>query len=557
MIRSLRRRAFRAYLRLTRSRPAQEIGLCLILIGVAITEVLIALGSSPHIIAPVLVLAIGLVIQIGGLRAGVASIVSGLAYGVGRSWTLGAETAGGEVVGLVLAAGILSPGIMLWVRSANETSRRWTRIHARLQAWSDLKAVRRQHRAFLNGIEALVWEMDPVSGEVRLINSYAETMLGYPAEQTAAAGFSWELVHPEDLDTLKATLAAVLRDGRTRPVEYRIARGTATQCGSGTPSHWRPSRTAPCPGCRASGSTSRHASGPRTSSVHREGALPGAVRERPGRAVPHGTRRQLPGGERRAGPHPGLLQPGGVPRLPEERDLRRGGGALALAEGAAPQRRVAQLRGAVPAPGRADDLGPQHRACGQGGERGAGVLRGRAAGHHGAQARGAGGAERGGEVPRAGRAVPGGDLHGAGRDAGVRQPEDGRDLRLHGGRGAGAAVGVPPRLRGAPRPAPEVLRRSASSRETAVRSRSTAAARTAASVEVEVHCTRATFNDAPAVLGTLLDITARKEAEDRLFHAAYHDALTGFPTGSCSWSGCSTRCGGSSGAPASPSCSWT
>jgi diguanylate cyclase (GGDEF)-like protein/PAS domain S-box-containing protein len=48
-------------------------------------------------------------------------------------------------------------------------------------------------------------------------------------------------------------------------------------------------------------------------------------------------------------------------------------------------------------------------------------------------------------------------------------------------------------------------------------------------LEVEVHCTRTAFNDQPAVLGTLLDITARKETEERLFHAAFHDPLTGLP----------------------------
>jgi diguanylate cyclase (GGDEF)-like protein/PAS domain S-box-containing protein len=528
MIRSLRRRAFRTYLRLTRSRPAREIGLCLILIGVIITEVSIALGSSPHIIAPVLVLAIALVIQIGGLRAGLASIVSGLAYGVGRSWTLGAETAGGDVVGLVLAAGVLSPGIMLWVRSANETSRRWTRIHARLQAWSDLKTVRRQHRAFLNGIDALVWEMDPVSGEVLLINSYAETMLGYPAEQMAAKGFSWQLVHPEDLGTLKATLAAVLRDGCTRPVEYRIA------ARDGYPVWIRDS---------VSRATEPHGATPRLQGL----GIDISARKRAENElytekeryrelfenVPVGLYRMAPGGRflvvndalvhilgystqeefhacqknaiyaeaeehwrwQKALLHSGGLRSFEVPCRRRDgqmiwvrntaRAVKEASGVLAHYEGVLQD--ITERKRAELAEQNAEE---KFRGLVEQSLVGICMVQGEALVYANPKM-----AEIFGytedevlELPSACELAA--EEH---RDRLRKyvvqrlQPGNGRPLSFHGRRKDGSGI------------------------------------------EVEIHCTRATFNDEPAVLGTLLDITARKEAEDRLFHAAYHDALTGLP----------------------------
>jgi diguanylate cyclase (GGDEF)-like protein/PAS domain S-box-containing protein len=48
-------------------------------------------------------------------------------------------------------------------------------------------------------------------------------------------------------------------------------------------------------------------------------------------------------------------------------------------------------------------------------------------------------------------------------------------------------------------------------------------------VEVELHATRTLFNGMGAVIGTLLDITDRKRAEETLVHTALHDALTGLP----------------------------
>lgn len=48
-------------------------------------------------------------------------------------------------------------------------------------------------------------------------------------------------------------------------------------------------------------------------------------------------------------------------------------------------------------------------------------------------------------------------------------------------------------------------------------------------IEVEMHGARTEYQGAPALIGTLLDITRRKEAEEKLVHTALHDALTGLP----------------------------
>jgi hypothetical protein len=64
---------------------------------------------------------------------------------------------------------------------------------------------------------------------------------------------------------------------------------------------------------------------------------------------------------------------------------------------------------------------------------------------------------------------------------------------------------------------------------------------------------------APArMIGVSQDITERKHREEAERFLAYHDTLTGFPTGGCSTTGCGRRCTSRSGATrASPSCWWT
>ena len=48
-------------------------------------------------------------------------------------------------------------------------------------------------------------------------------------------------------------------------------------------------------------------------------------------------------------------------------------------------------------------------------------------------------------------------------------------------------------------------------------------------IELEVHGARTELRGKPAIIGTLLDLTDRKLAGEKLLHDALHDALTGLP----------------------------
>lgn len=64
------------------------------------------------------------------------------------------------------------------------------------------KAAEKRYRDLVQGINAIVWEMDPVSQRFTYVNQRAETILGYPVtDWLATQGFLEKIIHPEDVET--------------------------------------------------------------------------------------------------------------------------------------------------------------------------------------------------------------------------------------------------------------------------------------------------------------------------------------------------------------------
>jgi diguanylate cyclase (GGDEF)-like protein/PAS domain S-box-containing protein len=505
----------------------REAVLGFLLIVIASTEALVLAGAPPSMLSPALTLAVGIAVYAGGLAAGVPAILFMLAYGFTRAWAVGTSFTDPGFVGFVFTAGLLAPAMMFWLRRSNDLARRWARIYGRHQAWGDAGALRRQHQAFLNGLEALVWEMDPVTGEVRLINSYAETRLGFRGSGTGkAARFSWESVHPDDQAGLKDVLGAVLTDGRPRHFEYRVRASDGY-------SVW----------IRDNISLVRGAHGSKLQGLGIDISLRRRAEEELFRekeryrdlfnGVPVGLYRLSPRGDFLV-VNDALVRMFGYSAQEEFEALEVNGVFSESSEHWRWQKALLQTGDL-----RSFEL-PCRRKEGQqiwvrNTARGVRDAIGEIAYYEGVleditDRKRAEAAEKNAEEKFRGLVEQ--------SLVGICMVQD--DLLVYVNPKMSEIFGYSAEelllLRSANLLAAEdsqiPLKSYFAQRLTSGGSGPLAfqgRRKDGSVIEVEIHCTRTTFNEKPAVLGTLVDITSRKEAEDRLFHAAFHDPLTGLP----------------------------
>ena len=82
-----------------------------------------------------------------------------------------------------------------------------------------------QHRlnALVEGLDATVWEADPVSLAYTYVSGHATSLLGYSAARwTTEPAFWASLIHPEDRVMVEEFRRAAARGGRHRVLEYRL-----------------------------------------------------------------------------------------------------------------------------------------------------------------------------------------------------------------------------------------------------------------------------------------------------------------------------------------------
>ncbi|MGY1633508.1 SpoIIE family protein phosphatase [Geodermatophilus sp. SYSU D01186] len=86
---------------------------------------------------------------------------------------------------------------------------------------ADASAARMQ--AMVAGLNAIVWERDPVTWRFRFVNARAEEVLGYPVRQWLDQPGLWQrILHPDDAEQVLSTVRATIADGEDLSLTYRV-----------------------------------------------------------------------------------------------------------------------------------------------------------------------------------------------------------------------------------------------------------------------------------------------------------------------------------------------
>jgi len=86
-----------------------------------------------------------------------------------------------------------------------------------------IRAQEAQERADLRveGLDAIVWEMDAGTGQFTFVSHRAEQILGYPIERWLEANFWISMIHPDDRKRVVSSSNAAMATRRDYQLEYR------------------------------------------------------------------------------------------------------------------------------------------------------------------------------------------------------------------------------------------------------------------------------------------------------------------------------------------------
>src|SRR5437588_7916472 len=78
-------------------------------------------------------------------------------------------------------------------------------------------------RGMVAGLNAIVWERDPVTWAIRYVNERIEEVLGYPAARWLADPDLWfDVLHPDDRGSTVAAVQHALAEEQDFAVTYRV-----------------------------------------------------------------------------------------------------------------------------------------------------------------------------------------------------------------------------------------------------------------------------------------------------------------------------------------------
>ena len=79
-----------------------------------------------------------------------------------------------------------------------------------------------QLRAMVAGLNAILWERDPETLQIRFINARAEELLGYPTGQWRTdEGLATRILHPDDRDAVLARMRQAIAEDGDFTMSYR------------------------------------------------------------------------------------------------------------------------------------------------------------------------------------------------------------------------------------------------------------------------------------------------------------------------------------------------
>jgi PAS domain S-box-containing protein len=88
---------------------------------------------------------------------------------------------------------------------------------------AEAEAAAQRFRDLVQGLDAIVWEADPVTLTFSFVSERAETLLGYPVAQWLSEADFWaNHIHPDDREHTVAVCSEAVAQGRDHESEYRL-----------------------------------------------------------------------------------------------------------------------------------------------------------------------------------------------------------------------------------------------------------------------------------------------------------------------------------------------
>jgi PAS domain S-box-containing protein len=106
---------------------------------------------------------------------------------------------------------------------AEELARRAALMADGARLYQEAEAAKRRFEELVEGLDAIVGEMDAATERFTFVSRRAEATLGYPVGQwLAGPGFLPGIIHPEDREPMVSTRMAAIAAGQDHALEYRV-----------------------------------------------------------------------------------------------------------------------------------------------------------------------------------------------------------------------------------------------------------------------------------------------------------------------------------------------